>query len=262
MRIMTAVSAATLSLAAVSLANAADLAVKAPPMVAAAPVYNWSGFYLGGHVGWGWMDNDSTVVTGSASFPVGFAFTSQSDSGFLGGGQIGVNWQFGQWVLGLEGDLSGTDIKACARSLSPLVAGTFSDACLSVNWTATVAPRLGIAINNWLLYGKFGFAWGDFSSRSTTTNAAGTVTAITTGGETRTGWVGGVGLEYGFSNNWSLKLEYNFIDFGTDTVTRNSLAPATGVVTPLLRTNDTQVQEVKIGLNYRFNWGAPIVARY
>lgn len=257
-----AIPVAILSLTAASLAQAADLPTKAPPMVAAPIVYNWSGFYVGAHAGWGWLDNSSIATTGSASFPLNFAFAKQSDSGFLGGGQIGFNWQAGSWVFGVEGDMSWTDIKACARSFSPVIAGTFSDACLSTNWTATVGPRLGVAWNNALLYVKGGFAWGDFTSRSTTVNAAGVTTAITTGGETRTGLMLGGGLEYGLANNWSLKIEYNWIDFGTDIVNRSSLAPATGVITPLTRSSDTQVQEIKFGLNYRFNWGAPIVARY
>jgi outer membrane immunogenic protein len=253
---------AILGLTAASLAQAADLPTKAPPMIAAPLAYNWSGFYVGGHLGFGWLDNDSVAVTATPSFPANFAFTRQSDSGFLGGGQIGFNWQAGQWVFGLEGDLSWTDISACSRSLSPTVAGTFADGCLGVNWTATVGPRLGFAWSNVLLYVKGGLAWADFTSTSTTTNAAGVVTSITTGGETRTGLMLGGGLEYGLANNWSIKIEYNWMDFGTDTVNRSSLATATGVVTPLQRLNDTQIQEVKFGLNYRFNWGAPIVARY
>jgi len=240
-------------------AFAADLPTKAPfaPVVTA---YNWTGFYLGGHAGWGWIDNTTTIIDGSPQFPAGTVLNSQNDGGFIGGGQVGYNFQFGSWVLGVEGDFTGTSINACSSTLGN--GGFTTTPCLGTNWTADVTGRLGYAWDNWLLYAKGGFAWGDFSSTAQTFNAAGTMVTTSSGGETRTGWVLGGGLEYALGGNWSAKVEYTYMDFANDTVTRTQNNLVTGAVSQVQRTNDTQVQEVKFGINYRFNWGAPIVAKY
>ena len=108
--------------------------------------YNWTGLYVGVHAGGGWAD-------------LGFGDTG---SGFIGGGQVGYNYQINQWVFGLEADVSGSGIKNNLVSLGSLFTA-------SLNWNAfwTVTPRLGYAFDNWLVYGKGGGAWADVSVTGT-----------------------------------------------------------------------------------------------
>lgn len=259
---VTASLAAGICLTAAATGLAADLPVKAPPLVSA-PVYNWTGLYLGAHAGYAWANTDSTAITPTGTFPAGFVFPASPD-GFIAGGQIGFNYQIQQWVVGIEGQWSWADLSDTNRSLSPLIAGRYTDSTSEINWIATLTGRLGIAFNNWLLYGKGGFAWAETEGHASTFTGAGALIATSSGSETRTGWTVGVGAEYAFWNNWSAKLEYNYIDLGTDTVTRVTVnTPAFGgAVTNLLRDVEGKIHLVKFGINYRFNFGGPVVARY
>lgn len=209
-------------------ASAADIrrtapapAYKAPPVYAS---YNWSGLYIGGHLGYAWSGEDATFT--------GTGFSGALDpSGFLAGGQIGVNWQVGSWVLGVEGDWSWTNANGTGTVGATPVTSDH-------NWYATAAGRLGFAWDRWMIYGKGGAAWMD----------ADYSTAAGTAGSTRGGWMLGAGVEYGVTPNWSAKLEYNYLDLGTDNLV---LPPATSV--------DTNVHTLKAGINYRFNWDGPVV---
>ncbi len=231
-------------------AAAADLAArpvyKAP--VAVPMIYNWTGFYIGGHIGGAWNDKE---WTGTSPAAIGTGFSSSSDvSGFLGGGQVGVNWQSGMWVFGVEGDFSWTDANGCTAFNTGVLAG-----CTNVNWYATVTGRVGVAFDRSLLYVKGGAAFVD-EDHFIQTNPGGVAVTSTTG-NTRSGWTVGAGLEYAFWDNWSAKLEYNFMDFGSDNHTFTAVTGGTANFDV-----DQQVHVVKFGVNYRFNWGAPIVARY
>jgi outer membrane immunogenic protein len=155
------------------------------------------------------------------------------------------------WVFGIEGDFSASDVSGCTRFNTIALAG-----CTDVNWYATVTGRLGIAFDRSLLYVKGGAAFTD-EDHFIVSTAAGGGTASTSISNSRTGWTVGAGLEYALWDNWSAKIEYNFMDFGTDNRTMTGVAGGT--------TNfdiDQQVHVVKFGVNYRFNWGAPVVARY
>lgn len=227
-------------------ASAADLGVRRGPAVApvaVAPIYNWTGFYIGGHVGWGHAE----ATTRDDFF--GDSFSTDND-GFLGGGQVGFNYQVGQWVFGVEGQFSWTDI---GRDFAVTNGLTTVSLSTDVNWVATVAGRLGIAFGNALIYGKGGVAFMDFS-------ATGCVTGFgcATRSDTETGWMVGAGIEYGFTPNWSAKIEWNFMRF--DDVGQNIGLTCTtcGFHT------DVDVNVVKAGINYRFGgFGkGPVVARY
>ena len=198
---------ATAILASASAVSDAADAVRSPayrPLPPPIPFYNWTGFYAGAHLGVGWSDGD-----GSGS------------SGFLGGGQVGFNYQINQWVLGLEADISGTTIK---DSFSV----PFERVDLSLDWVSTLAPRFGYALDRWLVYGKFGGAWAHSSA---------TFSGVLTGSidHTVSGWVLGVGTEYALRDNWTAKIEYNMMDFGNDG--------------PFV---DNKFHVFKAGLNYRF----------
>ncbi len=216
---------AALLMVASSGAFAADLAYRRPLM--ARPVYNWTGFYVGGNVGGAWE-------TGTISDSVFGVSLSNSRSGFIGGGQVGYNWQISpQFVLGVEWMFDGTDISSNAT-------GTFLSANEKVDWLTTVAARFGYAANNWLFYGKAGGGWVHDSA---------TVTAVSTGlsaskSETKAGWLLGAGIEYAFAQNWSMRVEWDHL--GLSDVSRTG--PIFGDTVTLSRRFDI----VTAGLNYRF----------
>lgn len=251
----------TASLAALSIsasAFAADMApaYKAAPM-APVSVYNWTGFYVGGNVGGGWSDLSSTLsAPGSPAFPVGTVFTRHNLSGVLGGIQGGYNWQAGSWVLGVEGEYSWADINGSATTVSiPFPA--FSDNSSSrIKNIALATGRVGYAADNWLFYVKGGGAWGQSSSNGTVLVGAATFETSSASSD-RSGWVVGGGVEWGFAPNWSAKLEYDHIDFGSTTIA--SVGTVTG--TTFLNSSE-RIDIVKGGVNYRFNWGGPVVANY
>jgi outer membrane immunogenic protein len=224
---------AATALAGVSVqASAADLPARMPTKAPAyVPMYNWTGFYLGGHIGGIWSRTDLSDPTGLGFAAPGSSF-SDNGSGFLGGVQGGYNWQAGNWVFGIQGDASWTGLSATTTTpLAPAV--SLND---KVDWLATATGRLGYAWNNVLLYGKGGAAWvhNNYS-------ASGGVVA--SGGSTRTGWTAGGGLEYGFARNWTGFVEYDYIGLGSNTVTLSGAVPV-GV--------KQNLSLVKAGLNYRF----------
>lgn len=257
-RITLALLASPMILAA-SPAISADLPAtvrKAPPVVA--PLYSWTGFYVGGHVGYGWGENDITNVNGTPPFPAGTAVSTDFD-GALGGAQIGYNYQFSSmWVAGIEGDFSWSGMSGSA--LNPSVVPAFvglrrTTIDSDVQWLATVTGRLGIAANNWLFYAKGGVAWGDFEINTVTINpATGVLFTTTNGAKTRTGWTAGGGVEWGFAPRWSAKLEYSYLDFGSDTFNQTVGFDLTGLTpNPLIRDVDSHVHALKGGVNFRFN---------
>ena len=209
----------TLGFAAVMLASASAVseAADAPrgpayrPPPPAIPFFTWTGFYAGAHIGVGWSDGDG----------------SGNSSGFVGGGQVVFNYQINQWVLGLEADIAGTTI---GDSVSVAVPGAVVTGSGSLDWVSTLAPRIGYAFDRWLVYGKFGGAWAH-GSGSVSVNGIQVVSVD----QTVSGWVLGVGTEYALRDNWTAKIEYNMMDFGSD-------GPFA----------DNKFHVFKAGLNYRF----------
>jgi len=219
-------------------ASAADLGrpvYKAPPPAVVA-AYNWSGFYIGGHLGGAWSSEE---VTDFGAVP---ALTGSPDpDGFIGGAQVGFNWQADRWVFGIEGDWSASGVDGAATLDGPFTSET--------SWYATLTGRIGYAWDNWMWYVKGGAAWADIEYGY---NTFGTVS------DTRVGWTVGTGIEWALAPQWSAKLEYNYLDFGKDTYT------FTDAIGPFTVDADTQVHMVKAGINYRFGgFGkAPVVANY
>ncbi|MGA2816599.1 MAG: outer membrane protein [Xanthobacteraceae bacterium] len=217
-------------------ATAADLPVPQAPApvvpVAYAPaaIYNWTGFYIGGHVGGGFGNSSwSDPFTGANN-------TFKSGTGFLGGAQVGGNLQFNMLVLGVEGDFSYSGLKG---SGTDSIGDTINT---NTNWTSTVTGRVGAAFDRLLIYGKGGVAFA--RDQSGFTDLAGNSASTTF---MRTGWTAGAGLEYGISKNWSAKIEYDYLGFGSQAL--NFTTPTT----PLYTSNASlNVQEIKAGLNFRF----------
>jgi outer membrane immunogenic protein len=209
------------------------------------PVYsspwNWTGFYVGGHAGYAWSDVtwDNVSLTGE---PV-----SSDASGFIGGGQVGYNWQFGQVVLGIEGTYSGAALSEDARSTVAPATVTYST---DVNNIGTVTGRLGFAADKFLIYAKGGWATAtvDVSGRNTALPDSFSIS------DRRNGWTVGGGLEYMATRNLSVGLEYSYIDLGS-----SNYAGVTATALPFTITNaDTQIHSVTARLNYRFYRDEPL----
>jgi outer membrane immunogenic protein len=216
-------------------ASAADLAArpytKAPAYVAA-PIYNWTGFYIGGHVGGAFRGNSTFA-----------GVTDNSDGRFLGGIQGGYDYQFApNWVFGIEANYSWTG----TGSSGTIGALSYDN---SLKGLGSVTGRLGYTWGPALLYVKGGYAFADINQ-----SIVGTVPATVISNK-KDGYTVGGGLEYLFTQNWSGKIEYQYYDFGNSTITAGPVA-----LVGLSAKNDEHT--VKAGLNYRFNWGGPIVAKY
>jgi len=222
--------------------SAADLPRKAPVPV---PVYayNWTGFYIGGHIGGAWADRCLTVTSAN------FAGSGCDDtSGWLGGGQIGFNVQTGQFVFGVEFSGSFSDIGGGNRTGTFPGGASFSSDGKSL---LLLTGRVGYAFDRALIYVTGGGAWA--RNNIEFNNGAGLVRDADFD---RQGWTIGAGFEYAFAGNWSLAGQYNFVDLGDKNV---SLAfPATTVTGHV----KSEVHIATLRLNYRFGWGAPLAARY
>lgn len=256
--LLTGAALATLSAAAFAADLPAQTYTKAPVMPEIA-VYNWTGFYFGGHIGGGWADLNSTeLAPGTGAFPTGTAFSTDHSSGFLGGVQGGYNYQISNFVLGVEGEyswegLSGTE--TTTSTTAPFVGFTAVTTSHATD-LALVTGRLGYAVSNWLFFVKGGGAWGQGHSDGNLFRANGTLfETISTGTVDRSGWVVGLGAEWGFAPNWSVKIEYDHVDFGS-----TSLVSTTSLATTSNLSSSERIDIVKGGVNYHFNWGGPPVA--
>jgi outer membrane immunogenic protein len=227
-------SVVALLVAASPSAFAADLPVKTPPAPYPLLVYNWTGFYIGGNLGGAWESGTLTDSFGPTSF-------RNSRSGFIGGGQIGYNWQVApQFVLGVEWMFDGTDLSSDSGPIT--VGREFLSASENVNWLTTVAARFGYAANNWLFYGKAGGGW--VHDTATVTDAIGANVFSASISDTRGGWLVGAGIEYGFTPNWTMRIEYDHLGLGDVT----SAGPIVGDTLTVSR----HFEMVMVGLNYKF----------
>lgn len=238
-------------------ASAADMPLKAAPIPYVS--YNWTGFYIGGNVGYGWGHLDKTNVNGNAPFPAGTTSTVDANGG-LGGLQGGLNYEFSSgWVVGVEGQYSWSHIDGSDTRFSAVPGFTttrLSTANDNINSIATVTGRVGHAFNNWLLYVKGGGAWARAGNNSNSVNPAlgNLLLNTSTASSNRSGWTVGLGAEWGFWQNWSARIEYDYMDFGTTTVS-DSVTYFNGAagLNPLLRNVNMNVSVIEAGLNYRFN---------
>jgi outer membrane immunogenic protein len=257
--LMFAIAASTIA-AGCSAAFAADLPARTRMPVKAAPyvaVYDWTGFYIGGHVGGAWTDEGANYLstTGIPLDPVGTAY-SGNRTGFLGGVQAGYNWQMQHLVIGVGGDFSWTDASSDHASISTFVPAITIHTLGKTHWYGTVTGRVGYAMNNVLLYAKGGAAFTEEVYGGFATLGGVNVSTFSNLTTTRSGYVVGAGVEYGFSPNWTAFVEYNYLDFGTRNYT---LTDVTNTFTANFDVRD-RVNVVKGGVNYKF--GGPVVARY
>lgn len=212
--------------------------------VPAGPVRDWSGFYVGGHAGGGWARNEWTSIGGALSgLQATGTFPGAGDSqGLLAGLQAGFNAQMGQVVAGLEASASLADIDGYAKCGTNVEAATSFSCRTTFNSMGLLAARLGWATGDLLVYGKAGAVWADVEATLQPTQ--GIISATNSG--TRWGWMAGAGAEYALGGNLSAFVEYNHMNFGTQ-----SLA-FTAPVGAFSATLDQQVDAIRMGLNYRF----------
>lgn len=222
------------------------------PVFAPIPVQNWTGLYIGGNAGYSWGRPSVDYTLGG--LPA--ASTSLDPSSFVGGGQIGYNWQLGSVVVGVEGDVAWRGGSDGATFTSGNIFGGFAAFNTEQNWVGTVRPRIGFSAQNWLLYGTGGIAFGGFQHSFTETRP-GVVTRTATESETKAGWTAGGGVEYAFNPSWSLGVEYLYMDFGPTTLSQ----PAAGPVPPSSTTFDDNSHLVRAKLNFKLNWNTPLTGK-
>jgi outer membrane immunogenic protein len=221
---------------------AADLAVKAPAMIPAVPApFSWTGCHIGGHIGGAFSDDTSTGALGVSR--------SHNSAGFVGGGQIGCDYQFAPgWVLGVEGRAAWTSLKGSNAGIVRFpAAGVTVPAQFTVSndFLASATARLGYSfVDRWLFYVKGGAAWTDEKVDIAFTNLRGIAVDPSTS-TTRTGWTVGTGVEWAFAPNWSATLEYDYYDFGSKGLT------LTAPVVTVSSFKDT-IHAVTAGVNYHF----------
>jgi outer membrane immunogenic protein len=266
---------------------------RAPPPEMVMIPYDWTGVYIGGHGGLGlnrstWGDpglsDCLTILPGALSCARPSDLGSHIGLGFVGGGQAGFNIQSGPLVIGVEGSYSYADVAGDHSS-----SYTFSDGIIGIGGSgsvneklsskvtgiAIVAGRLGIASlpsDRALFYVMGGAAYMRQEVTSAVNGNYGTIGLGTStyNGQTsatldRWGWMAGAGVEFGLFGNWSAKVEYNYLDFGSTDVALTGTQTTNGLCTPIcvpittassnVRSIDTQIHMIKFGLNYRFMGG-------
>jgi len=268
-----------------SVASAADMPMKAAPIVAPVATYNWTGFYIGANVGGGWGSRNlnyspnDPIAVGLFSFTAGTGgpapSTSFTSSGVLGGLQLGYNWQFNHnWLVGIETDFDWSGMKGTASSTGIQFNGDSIAATADeqIKWFGTVRARLGyLPADRLLTYVTGGFAYGRIdhtgsyvdSGPSGFTGNGGGISYICFPAKTclagssssvATGWTVGGGFEYALWNNLTLKAEYLYVSLGSTSLTETALAFFGGTVPSSFNANysHTNFNVARVGLNYRF----------
>ncbi len=251
-------------------AFAADLpSEKGPPAFAPPPpVFSWTGVYIGGQVGYEWGQFRSSTFLPDGTFVIGNP--NRNAQGVVGGGHVGYNYELGSLggflpglggtgggiVVGIEGDVNGADLTG-----SGLDGTGFYFARERTQVDASIRGRIGVAFDRALIYGTGGAAFA--SIRHSVTDFTGFDESHTTG---RVGWTAGGGVEYAIDNNWSVRVEYRYTDYGHYGVFYDSLAfPGAGIAPFDLHVHDTD-NRVQAGFSYKFDEAPPpappVVAKY
>jgi outer membrane immunogenic protein len=231
---------------------------RAPAMyIPMAPVYNWTGFYIGGNLGAGWN------AGGSVSDTFGSVFSgSGQTTKFLGGGQVGVSYEFlGGVVVGAEAMFdwlpnTTNTWNATNGGIAAAPGTNTATATFTNRWVTTATGKLGYAWDRVLVYGKAGGAWVGANNPNLTVNNAGvTLNSSTTN---NFGWTAGVGVEWAFAGGWSARAEYDYIGLQNQSVTVPG-APGGGAAAfngDTINVNNRSISMFTAGLNYKFGgWG-------
>jgi outer membrane immunogenic protein len=266
-----------------SAALAADLPARgpapAPAPIYAAPIFTWTGFYVGANAGAAFNGGNQNIGTTGFGAPVAFygsAITGNDNTRFTGGGQIGFNWQTSNIVWGLEADLNyldrGNNGAVAVPAGAALPYAVVNGSNNGNNWFGTVRGRVGLAYSRSLFFVTGGFAYSGSQNNQSITyfNGGGAgafpcavgCTFSTTTNDSNIGWAAGGGIEYAFTDNISAKVEYLHVELGRrNAVFTSAAAPGLSITSR----NPSRFDVVRAGLNFRFgafSQAAPVVARY
>jgi outer membrane immunogenic protein len=244
-RILKLAVACAAATAVVGAANAADIRRPPPPVAKApafvAPLFTWTGFYIGANVGYGWGDGSGTVTHVNVA-PVGARGPISGDGdGILGGIQIGYNWQTGPFVIGFETDIQASGAEGTFTGRAGPAGPVTYRGTTEHPWFGTIRGRLGYAADRWLFY----FTGGGYYAENKATGVAtrpGFAPVAFSSTETGWGWTVGGGVEWAFVANWSVKAEYLYLA----TPDKVPARPGTRI------NGDTDAHVVRLGVNYRF----------
>jgi outer membrane immunogenic protein len=240
--------ALALFLGATAAAVAADLPLPPPALPAISQVYDWSGFYVGGNLGAGW----SGISDSNFSDTLGSTFTAPTNTQFVGGAQVGVNYQFRSGVVvGAEAvfDWSTVSHNNPVTATDPTGAVGANIGVVDARWMSTATGKLGYAWDRVLLYGKGGAAW--VATTSPSISVAGVPASFSSGGSTTNAtWTAGFGLEWAFSGNWSVRAEYDYIALPSQSLTVTPGTPTFGG--DVISFNNRNLSIFTAALNYKF----------
>ena len=258
--------------------NAADVA-QPTYKVASTPVASWTGFYAGFHAGWGQTSSDPGVASLSTTGYVSPVFATNLDlkgNGPLFGGQLGFNWQVNpRWVIGIEGDITGTGLKSSATG-TPNCMAAFCGVIVPVpgasqqmerdfNWLASIRGRLGYSWETSMVYVTGGAAWANINYKANSADATWVCNSGAGGAagcsypaafdSTKVGWALGAGYETMITANWSFRAEYLFYRFGGTTASADGSPAAECAVATCSATyifSGSDIHTARVGVNYRF----------
>jgi outer membrane immunogenic protein len=242
---------------------AADLPVKARPMVPIATAYNWTGCYIGGNVGgkWGQSTDSVTVAPAGIGAAGTVAFAQDRSSSFMAGGQVGCNYQpvGSNWVFGLEGDADWQRLRfsrtIVGATVFPFVAGDSFD--MRSDWQASARARLGYAWDRWMIYATGGAAFTNVSVGANFIAIGIFPATVVSDSKTLVGWTVGGGLEYAVTNNWIAGIEGRYSNYGTTAYNAGLLAtvntgPGAFTFAPATQSVKLETFEVMGRLSYKF----------
>ena len=215
----------------------------APPQAPMAPTFSWTGFYIGANVGAGWNHGNLNDSFGL------FSGGANNNATFLGGGQVGANYQINNFVLGIEGDFDWLANNNNSGNGTTLDGSTTISGSNNGRWLTTLTGRLGIAVDRMLFYGKGGGAWVG-SNNLTLLDVPTGATVSFSNSNTNTGWVAGGGVEWAFMPNWTAKVEYDYVGLNSYSLTVPAGFTLAGDV---FSTGNRNVQMLTVGVNYLFN---------
>jgi outer membrane immunogenic protein len=228
------------------------------------PVWTWTGFYVGGNVGYGWGSSDinQATIASATGIALNTATGTVHPDGVIGGGQVGYNWQAGNWVAGLEADIQGSGQRGTITLICPagICSGTGNPVTTTLTekleWFGTVRPRLGWTVTpETMIYATGGLAYGKLNDSGTISD---TVNASAFNfSKTSVGWTVGGGVEGHLIGNWTWKVEYLFLALQepSGTVMTTIVPPG---IRPVPPPNTTQIDPiftdniVRVGLNYKW----------
>ena len=233
--------------------QAADMAVKARPAPPPPPPYSWTGFYIGGNIGGAWSNVDIFDSEGNS-------FSTSGASGFMAGGQVGFNYQFNTFVLGVEFEGDWTDLKR--TSGERVFFGVPLQAQVKTDSITSLAARFGFAADRFFLYGKAGVGWVNNKLSVTNVDTGDSISRS----NSNSGLLLGIGGEYALAGtNWTLKLEYDHINLNNRSLREDDrLYISSYCYCDYEITARRNIDMFKFGFNYKFGGKgkAPVVASY